>query len=54
MFSIPQHVRDEAIEAMRVALIEAGVSPDALTLERAGAAFDAAVELVMKRMGLSV
>lgn len=70
MFYIPPHVRDEAIEAMRVVLVgkDASQGPEVpacpersgsfascehLSPGHLGAAFDAAVEIVLKQMGLA-
>ncbi len=60
MFYIPPHVREEAIEAMRVVLVgkDASQGPEVPACEHLsrghlGAAFDAAVEIVLKQMGLA-
>lgn len=60
MFYIPPDARDAAIDAMRAVLLgpDASGAPDVprseyLSQEHVAAAFDAAVEVVFRRMGLA-
>jgi len=54
MLSIPDDIRDEAITAMQVVLLGGATSPaEHLSAEHLGEAFDAAVAVVMQRMGFA-